>query len=409
MKVPRCKGTRDLLPADMAKFRYIEGLFRSSCLKWGYEEVRTPTLEYLHLFTSAGTLTSEMLNRVYSFLDWDGWSGQRVVLRPDGTIPIARLYADCFQENTPAKLFYVENMFAFEGTGQESRERWVCGAELIGNAGYKGDVELILLAIEVINMLGINGIDIKLSHAGLIKTLLKEIGSNELLEQVLGGNHDALSKVENKNPELAKQLGLLFGLNGKTEGFLENLRSIFPELESAFDDLANVTRLLSALNCKYRVHLASGLGFEYYTGTIFQMFSKGQKLGGGGRYDELIPLVGDGQVPASGIALYVDHIMDIIDVTNVEIQSCQKVMIKCISPENTDSVKSCFDLACSLRSAGFIVDLCSEQQVVSEFGWVVEDVGGAFNLIDTVSGKTYDRLSRSDIQKKLGECTCSLS
>ena len=91
MKFERCRGMKDLSAADMAVFRLVEGAFRECCLSWGYREVRTPTIEYLHLFTSAGTLTPGMLGRVYSFLDWDGWSGERVVLRPDGTIPVARL------------------------------------------------------------------------------------------------------------------------------------------------------------------------------------------------------------------------------------------------------------------------------------------------------------------------------
>ena len=72
MTTQRCKGSQDLLPEDMTKFRYIEKVFRSCCLGWGYKEIRTPTLEYLHLFTSTGTLTPSMLNRVYSFLDWNG-------------------------------------------------------------------------------------------------------------------------------------------------------------------------------------------------------------------------------------------------------------------------------------------------------------------------------------------------
>ena len=105
MRVQRCKGTRDLSPGDMENFRLIEGVFRGSCRKWGYEEVRTPTLEYLHLFTTTGTLTPGMLSKVYSFLDWDGWSGERVVLRPDGTIPVVRLYIDSMAEKKLAKLF----------------------------------------------------------------------------------------------------------------------------------------------------------------------------------------------------------------------------------------------------------------------------------------------------------------
>ena len=123
MSAQRCKGTRDLSPDEMRGFRLIEGVFRDGCLKWGYEEVKTPTLEYLHLFTSTGTLTPSRLHKVYSFLDWDGWSGERVVLRPDGTIPIARLYIDTMAERELAKLFYVTNVFSFEETGEEARER----------------------------------------------------------------------------------------------------------------------------------------------------------------------------------------------------------------------------------------------------------------------------------------------
>src|SRR4030042_237987 len=200
MKVPRCKGTRDLLPQDMAKFRRIESAFRDCCLGWGYKEIRTPTLEYLHLFTSTGTLTPNMLSRVYSFLDWDGWSGERVALRPDGTIPAARLYVEHFQNLPVAKLFYVENMFAFEGTGKESRERWQCGAELIGVSRLEGDGELISGALEAIGKLGIGGVQLRRAHAGLLKTFLEKLGLSgeeeaEVLEQVFAGNLKVLASL----------------------------------------------------------------------------------------------------------------------------------------------------------------------------------------------------------------------
>jgi histidyl-tRNA synthetase len=86
----RSKGMRDLLPAEMRAFRRVEDAFRAAASRWGYEEIRTPTIETYSLFTAAGALTPQMLSRVYSFLDWDGWSGERVVLRPDSTIPVAR-------------------------------------------------------------------------------------------------------------------------------------------------------------------------------------------------------------------------------------------------------------------------------------------------------------------------------
>src|SRR3989337_1586303 len=102
----RCRGMRDVLPDEMRRFRRVEEAFRAACLGWGYEEIRTPVLEHLHLFTTAGTLSPQMLGRVYSFLDWDGWSGERVVMRPDSTIPSARLYGEDLDAGKLAKLFY---------------------------------------------------------------------------------------------------------------------------------------------------------------------------------------------------------------------------------------------------------------------------------------------------------------
>src|SRR3989304_10566179 len=116
----------------MSKFQFVARQFRHACSSRGFEEVRTPTIEYVHLFTSAGTLTPGMLRRVYSFLDWDGWSGERVALRPEGTIPAARLYIDNLQDQGLARLFYLINTFGYDETGREARERWQGGVELLG-------------------------------------------------------------------------------------------------------------------------------------------------------------------------------------------------------------------------------------------------------------------------------------
>ena len=90
----RSRGMRDLLPDEMRAFRRVEDAFRAAATRWGYDEIRTPTIETYNLFTRAGTLTPAMLSHVYTFLDWDGWSGERVVLRPDSTIPVVRAAAN---------------------------------------------------------------------------------------------------------------------------------------------------------------------------------------------------------------------------------------------------------------------------------------------------------------------------
>jgi len=370
MKNQRCKGTRDLSPEEMAAFRLIEGTFRECCLKWGYKEVRTPTLEYLHLFTSTGTLTPSRLGKVYSFLDWDGWSGERVVLRPDGTIPIARLYIDSMEGERLARLFYVTNIFVFEETGKEARERWQLGAELIGVSSPTADVELVMLALEILKRLGLKGIELRLSHAGLIRALLTELGLSpeeqaRIFDRILDGDAEALAKVKRERPEVGKILSLL-DLKGKPSRL--QFTSDLPELKPAIDDFVNIAKLLETLGCDYQIDIASGRGFEYYTGIIFQIFQNGEKLGGGGRYDALIPLMGGRDTPASGFALYLDHLMKLVKPGALAKGKPQRILIRA-EPE---AVKDGFSIAERLREAGYMAELELGGQKEADFNWGLE-------------------------------------
>jgi len=409
MKVPRCKGTRDLLPQDMAKFRRIEAEFRDCCLGWGYQEIRTPVLEYLHLFTSAGTLSPDMLGRVYSFLDWDGWSGERVVLRPDGTIPAARLYVENFQNLPIARFCYIENMFAFEGTGKESRERWQCGAELIGGSKAEGDVELISLALEAIAKLGIEPVELRLAHAGLIKTFLEGLGLSgekeaDVLDQVFSGNPGVLGDLKGGNPELGKNLQLLFGLKGNSPGFVENLRGVFcpslPALEPSLNELARIANLLTGSGFSYQIDFTSGKGFEYYTGIIFGFYSAGRRLGGGGRYDELIPLVGGKDVCASGFALYIDELMGLLK----EVPPRERVLIRA---KDAEGLKPSLALARQLRDAGYVAEFDLGYRETADFRWVINiRSGDEIDLLDQSSGKKRRKSSPTQLLKLLEEARC---
>jgi len=382
MKIQRCKGTRDLSPEEMAAFRTIEGAFRDCCLKWGYKEVRTPTLEYLHLFTSTGTLTPSQLGKVYSFLDWDGWSGERVVLRPDGTIPVARLYIDSLKGL--ARLFYVTNIFTFEETGRQNRERWQLGAELIGVSSPMADAELVMLALEVLKRLKISGVELKISHAGLIRALLTRLGlspeeQTKLFDRILDGDAEALAKLKPEGPELERILALL-NLKGKLPD-LQFTRDL-PELKEGLDDLINVARLLETLGCDYRIDLASGRGFEYYTGIIFQLFQRGEKIGGGGRYDALIPLMGGKNTPASGFALYLDRLMR--RVKPEAPPSKQRILIRA----EAGAAKEGFKIAQRLRDAGYTAELELGEQ--KEFDWRLDIKGKLFILTDRTKRRKFE-------------------
>jgi histidyl-tRNA synthetase len=407
MEPLRCKGTQDLLPEDMARFRHVERTFRSLCQQWGYQEVRTPTLEYLHLFTSTGTLTPNMLSRVYTFLDWNGWSGERVVLRPDGTIPASRLYIETMVQSQPAKLFYIENIFSFEETGRESRERWQGGVEMVGSASPSADVELILLALEVMAQLGLNDVKLQLSHAGLIRTLLRELGlppaeQSRIFDQIMDGHAtEALDKITADNPRLTDPLSMLFDLNGNSSAFLRNQRMslarISPKLEAGLDNFIAIAELLTDLGSSYQINLASGKGFEYYTGILFQFYADGNRVGGGGRYDDLIPLMGGGDIHASGFALDIDRLTKL---TSGWEDTTPSVLIR-----NEDyaakNEKISFEIAALFRKEGYVADRDQGNTETTKHRWILsiqsEERKSKFLLTDQLSGRATELDSPSEI------------
>ena len=410
MKVQRCKGMRDLSPEEMAVFRLVEGVFRDCCSKWGYREVRTPTIEYLHLFTSAGTLTPSRLGKVYSFLDWDGWSGERVVLRPDGTIPVARLYIENLENKGLARFFYATNIFIFEETGEKTRERWQCGAELIGAGSPLADAELISLSLEVLKKLGLKGVELRLSHAGLVKALLVKLGlsseeQSRMFDQILDGDVEALAKVSRKNPELESALFPLLSLKGQSSGFLKNLRALLsqnlPEISSHLDDFRQTVALLESLGCRYQIDIASGAGFEYYTGMIFQLFIGGKKIGGGGRYDALVPAMGGGDEPASGFALYLDRLMNLVKPEVIAGAVPQRVMVR--APSGDVAIKAAFSIAGSLREAGYVAEFDLDGKEPIGFRWIVDVQGKKpwFVLTDLVKKKKFEAQTIGEVLKLL--------
>jgi histidyl-tRNA synthetase len=402
MKVEKSKGMRDLFPQDMQKFRMISEFFRDSCLKWGYEEVRTPTLENLHLFTSAGTLTPGMLGKVYSFLDWDGWSGERVVLRPDATIPVARMYIENMADKELAKLFYIANTFIFEESGKENRERWQLGAEMIGMGSPLADVELIALAVEVLRRAGLEQFDIKLSHAGLTRGILQKLGlkaeeQNQLFDRLLDGDASVNAKLLAEKPELEP----LLALHGQSAGFLKNLSVALdlPELKPEIDDFVYIANALQSLGLNYHIDIASVRGFEYYSGVIFQIFVKDEKVGGGGRYDALIPAMGGQKTQASGVALYLDRLMQIVNAAPPEARILPKILLKM----DPSALQLGFGMADFLREMGYTVKFHLGGKGPLDVQWKLEIANEKprFGLTDLKQNKKYEFSTSEEVVDRL--------
>jgi histidyl-tRNA synthetase len=399
MKAQRCKGFRDLSPVDMERFRLIEDTFRNTCVKRGYREVRTPTIEYLHLFTSTGTLTPSLLNRVYSFLDWDGWSGERVVLRPDGTIPVARMYIESMEDKALAKLFYITNIFVFEETGKENREKWQCGVELIGAGSPLADVELISMAIEVLRLLKFDDIELKLSHAGVIKALLAGLGlsheeQTSLFDKILDGDINVLDNIQPEKSALGKTIIELLKLKGNLKGLLDNLKSLYtaklPYLREPLDNFINIINLLDILNINYQIDMDTGRGFEYYTGIIFHFSINEQYVIGGGRYDALIPFMNGKDTPACGFALYLDRIMNMIVTSNFNSGESLNSCLVIVDPLLPKTVQTGFKLAEDICNAGIKAEIHLGTTNPKDYIWTIEiNQDNTFSLSKITSTKKY--------------------
>ena len=362
MKIQRCNGMNDLPPERMQIFRFIEDTCRECFTGWGYREIRTPVIEHLHLFTSAGTLTPDRISKVYSFLDWDGWSGERVVLRPDGTIPVARLYTEYMTGQT-ARLFYVTNIFLYDEVGDNSRERWQCGAELIGAGSPLADAELILMSQEMLRNLGLTDVTIKLSHGGVIQGLLNKLKLNpveqaKMFERILDGDSDALAEATKNEPALERAIKPLVRLKGRSEGFLRNQAAVLSDnmhdIKQLLENFAATVKVLDEIGINYEIDLSSGAGFEYYTGVIFSLYNDGIKIGGGGRYDALIPAMGGGEKPAAGFALYMNRLMERLTLDISEDFIPEKTSLQITDGSELSRAVS---FAEELRLAGYIVEL----------------------------------------------------
>lgn len=394
-----------MLPIDMYRFRRIEDAFRNVCHGWGYQEVRTPTIEHIHLFTAAGTLSPQMLDRVYSFLDWDGWSGERVVVRPESTIPVARLYVEELAGGGLAKLFYVQNVLRF-AEAEEQRESWQCGVELIGETHPQGDIEAIVVAQEVLRRLGLSG-EITLSDPGILRAVLVAAGCDlaqqlALYDRVLDGDESALDDVQERLPDVRVPLKGLLTVEGRGAEYLNNLRSALadavPEIVRPLDELATVSEVLTQIDMPHRISPVLVRNFEYYTGPVFRIDVDGRRVGGGGRYDGLISVIGGDEVPASGFALEVDIISSLIGEPSEE---DARITIRASAAESGDMIAA-FKLAGALRSAGREVDIAGGEPesatdvVVSRGSFLVTKNGSRAQIsavdevVRAVAGAAHD-------------------
>lgn len=308
-------GTKDILPGEMKARRKVENAIVNIFDKWGYDEVKTPSFEYVETFGSASDESN------FRFFDK---ANKLLMLRTDMTAPIARLAATRLQDGEKIKrLCYLANLYRYEEiqAGRQCQFEQA-GVELLGASGPAADAEIIVLAAEAFKAAGIENFAISIGHVDFVNGLAREAGFNEEETEELKAclrRHDAVaiyemaSRMEGNSEELKKLFADFIFLQGGVE-LLERVAKIVTDAKAlaALNNLLKIYELLEAYGASKYISFDLGLyrSFNYYTGMLFEIYlpEMGYPVAGGGRYDKMMESFGM-DCPATGFALGVDRLM----------------------------------------------------------------------------------------------------
>jgi len=310
------RGTKDYLPPEVERHRYVEQKLREVFQLWGYQEIRSPTIELVEVLSTG--VGPELVDSMFKFQDFDG---KIVALRAEMTAPVARIVTTKMLEAPmPIRLFYISNVFRYSQSYLErEREFWQAGVELIGCNTPEADGEVLSLLASFLKKLGLEEVRIDVGHAGLLKDLLKATGLDKEKKRVLQEllryrDEDRLENFMDQNIFSSELKEAFLHLSRCRR--LEELSSV--SLESSkygrTDDylraLLEVRDVLVDYGVENLVFFDFSLvrNIEYYTGIVFEASvpNLGLPLGGGGRYDNLIEKFGKLKIPATGFAVEIE-------------------------------------------------------------------------------------------------------
>ncbi len=309
-------GTRDVLPDEMRELRAIEAALLGAFEVAGFQEVRTPTLEYADALELADDSSADS---AYRFFDE---RGELLALRTDMTIPIARLVADRFRDvDPPYRLSYIANAYrAVTPQRGELREFGQAGVELIGVSGHGGTAEVVELLDRSLTAVGLDQSVIGLGHSRLWKALLEDSGASQetiaaaselLVDHDLVGVESALRQSGDLEEKAISDAIELTQLRGGPEVFDRARAFGGTEFADALGRLLGTYEEIRERQIDRQVLLDLGMLREisYYTGSTIEVYDAavGEIIGGGGRYDGLMSKFGV-ELPAAGFTLYIERI-----------------------------------------------------------------------------------------------------
>lgn len=322
------KGLSDITPEEQDYYNLIQSKLEELASAYNFEDFESPLLEKEDLFREAiGEATAIVKEQLYSFEDEDG---AKLALRPDNTSAMGRAFVEDKMKSwpKPIKLSYFGPVFR-QNNPHGDNQFYQAGFEMLGSDAPIVDALIIQVTYLLLKELGLEDINYQMNHIGC-----EECRSEyrELLSDYVDSQKDKLTPKTKEQVE-ADPLQLFSSTEPKDRRVAKKAPQIVDEICSdCKDNFKKVLEYLGHLDIPYVMNPLIVRGFEYDSGTIFEItpsksedFDPQDVLGSGGRYDDLIEDMGAGkQVPACGATLRVDRIIEALKENDIEPESSGK-------------------------------------------------------------------------------------
>lgn len=376
------KGTKDVLPNESYKNQYIEATCLGVAENFGYKEMRTPVFEHTELFQrGVGDTTDVVQKEMYTF---DDKGGRSITLRPEGTAGAARAFLEngLSNEALPQKICYLTSCYRYEKPqAGRLREFHQFGIECFGATSPLADAEMISLAKQIFDELGVKDLHLELNSIGCPECraeyhkALKEYFS-QYKDKLCDTCNDRLERnpmriLDCKSPvcsEIAKGAPVVL------DYLCDECREHFQKVKSYFD----------AANIEYIVNPQIVRGLDYYTKTVFEFVSDAigsqGTVCGGGRYDGLLEELGGQHTPSLGFAMGLERLQLVMEAQGCNFPEPSRPDLFIVAMGEKATLKA-VEIAKDMRDEGFSVVYDLNGRSLRAQMKYADKLGAKFNVV----------------------------
>ncbi len=383
------RGFRDFMPERMILRNYVISQLRDVFESYGFEPLDTPAIEYAE--TLEGKFGEEGDKLLYR---WEDRGQRRVALRYDLTVPLARVVAMHGELVRPFKRYHIAPVWRAEKPQKgRYREFWQCDVDTVGTRNVLADAECVNVVYDALRRLGFQQFVVHINNRKVLEALAVYAG---VPAANAGGVYRSIDKLDKIGREAVQAELQLEGLSERVSSSLLDLLTrqadddqllaeasrLLADSPQGREGLAELEQVLSHLRASgipdqfRRIDLAMVRGMDYYTGPIFETVVEEPRIGsisGGGRYDNLVGIFSKESIPATGISIGLERIIDVIEDLGMRPQGMGSTVANVlITNYSAETLAESMRLASELRQSGLNAELyLNEDRIGNQLKYAV--------------------------------------